>query len=336
MNQVQELSTSESADEGKAVGGGRRYKTLLKAAGSALLVALVLTRVDVRDVVSAGAGAKGWLVLLAASLHLVGYLVSAVRWRILLAGLGADVPLGTLVSSYLVGSFFNSFLPTTVGGDVVRIWDTARHAGGAKATAAVLVERATGVGALLVMAGAALAVSPRLMVAAPAAAWMAAGFAGVGIALVLMARRVARRSAGSEGKLHRVLRAVSMYATSKRELIVACVLGVVLQLNVALHYYILSEALGQNVTPLAFLLITPVLMIVLMLPVSINGIGLREVAFIQLMGPFGVSAASAVALSVLSYLLVTAFGLIGGVVYVLRQARASSRAAQPAAEVRPE
>lgn len=302
------------------VGGrARPYKTVLKAAGSTLLVALVLMRVDVHDVLSAGTEANGWLVLLAGSLHVVGYLVSAVRWRILLAGLGADAPLVPLISSYLVGSFFNSFLPTTVGGDVVRIWDTSRYGGGAKATAAVLVERATGVGALLVMAGAALVVSPRLTAAAPAAAWMAVGFAGIGTALVLAVRIVARRSGTSGGKLHRVLRAVSMYSASRRELAVACALGVVLQLNVALHYYLLSQALGQDVAPLAFLLITPVLLIVLMLPVSINGIGLREVAFIQLTAPFGVSAASAVALSVLSYLLLTLFGLIGGVVYAARQ-----------------
>ncbi|MGQ9525974.1 MAG: lysylphosphatidylglycerol synthase domain-containing protein, partial [Armatimonadota bacterium] len=118
---------------------------------------------------------------------------------------------------------------------------------------------------------------------------------------------------------------------SNRELTVVCILGVVLQLNVALHYYLLSEALGQNVAPLAFLLITPVLLIVLMLPVSINGIGLREVAFIQLMVPFGVSAASAVALSVLSYLLLTVFSLVGGAVYVIRQAKAPS-AVRPGAK----
>ncbi|MGQ9698583.1 MAG: lysylphosphatidylglycerol synthase transmembrane domain-containing protein, partial [Armatimonadota bacterium] len=121
-----ELTTGGSADLGGIGAKGRKHKTAVKIVGSALLVLFVVTRVDVRDVMSAAAGARGWLVLLAGSLHLVGYLVSAVRWKILLAALGADVPLGTLVSSYLVGSFFNSFLPTTVGGDVVRIWDTSR------------------------------------------------------------------------------------------------------------------------------------------------------------------------------------------------------------------
>lgn len=294
----------------------------VKAVGSAVLLAVVFSQVSLKDVAAAVRAVNIPLLLLAASLHVVGYLVSCIRWRILLAGLGCSVPLGTLVSSYLVGSFFNSFLPTTVGGDVVRVVDTSRYTSAANAAASVLVERATGIGALLVMAGGALLAVPSLAATAPAAGLAALLFSVLGALFVLLGWVVVRAGLAQRiGRLGKLLMAVAMYGQSKRELIVASLLGVVLQVNVALHYYLLSAVFHQNVPPWAFLFITPVLTVVLMLPVSINGVGLREAAFVQLMKPFGVSTASAVAISVTSYLLITLCALVGGVVYLFRSLR---------------
>ena len=64
----------------------------------------------------------GWLAL-SFSLHALGLLISAYRWQILARAQGDRVPLMFLAKSYLVGTFFNNFLPTRFGGDIVRIWD---------------------------------------------------------------------------------------------------------------------------------------------------------------------------------------------------------------------
>jgi uncharacterized membrane protein YbhN (UPF0104 family) len=324
-----ELEAKATSTEPEVPVGAKRRPIgiWIKAVGSAVLLAVVFSQVSLRDVAASIRTVSIPLLILAASLHVVGYLVSCIRWRILLAGLGCTVPLGTLVSSYLVGSFFNSFLPTTVGGDVVRVMDTSRHTSTANAAASVLVERATGIGALLVMAGAALLVAPSLAATAPAAGIAALLFAVLGALFVILGWGMVRTGlARRVGKLGKLLMAVAMYGRSRRELIVASLLGVVLQVNVALHYYLLSAAFHQNVSPWAFLLITPVLTVVLMLPVSINGVGLREAAFVQLMKPFGVSNASAVALSVTSYALITLCALVGGVVYLFRTVKPFEKA----------
>ena len=93
-----------------------------------------------------------WLVL-SFSLHALGLIISAYRWQILIRAQGDDVPLGFLAKSYLVGNFFNLFLPTRFGGDVVRIWDGSRYSQSLlKSSAIVLAERFTGIIILLIFA----------------------------------------------------------------------------------------------------------------------------------------------------------------------------------------
>ena len=96
-----------------------------------------------------------WLIL-AFSLHAFGLTISAYRWQILARAQGDEVPLIYLAKSYLVGTFFNNFLPTRFGGDVVRIWDGSLYSKSlVKSSAIVLVERFTGIIVLFLFAVAA-------------------------------------------------------------------------------------------------------------------------------------------------------------------------------------
>ncbi len=97
--------------------------------------------------------ASPWWLLAALAMYLLMIIVSAWRWGYLLAAQHVNIPLRTLVGSYLVATFFNNFLPSNIGGDVVRIRDTTEGAGSKTvATLIVLIDRALGLIGLLVVA----------------------------------------------------------------------------------------------------------------------------------------------------------------------------------------
>ncbi|MDE0976593.1 MAG: lysylphosphatidylglycerol synthase transmembrane domain-containing protein, partial [Arenicellales bacterium] len=121
---------------------------------------------------------------LAFSLFFVGYIISAFRWRTLMRAQGGNAPILYLIRSFMVAHFFNNFLPSTVGGDVVRMYDSWR-VGGSKsdAVAVVLVDRFLGVLVLLCFALIALTLDQAVVGQIPLIGWWVA--AGIGGAILL-------------------------------------------------------------------------------------------------------------------------------------------------------
>src|SRR4051812_46675083 len=105
---------------------------------SLALVAWVFHRARFAEVADAFRSADPWPVLLALALNPLGTWASVSRWRLLLRTRGVDVPLGSLVRAFLVGVFFNNLLPSTIGGDAVRAWESSR-AGADRSTAVAVV-----------------------------------------------------------------------------------------------------------------------------------------------------------------------------------------------------
>ncbi len=101
-------------------------------------------------------------------------------------------------------------------------------------------------------------------------------------------------------------------------LLSALLLSVVFQAATVIHYYLIAAALNLPISLLAFFVIVPLAIIIMMLPVSINAIGLREGAFVFFFASYGVSTERAVAFAWLVYGTVLLLGIVGGVVYALR------------------
>ena len=99
----------------------------------------------------------------------------------------------------------------------------------------------------------------------------------------------------------------------------ALALSVLLQLNVILHYYLLALSLGIDIPLQAMFIIVPVAIVVMMIPVSINAIGIREAIFVTMFGLYGISSADALAFAWMSFVLITILGVIGGIVFMLRK-----------------
>ena len=132
----------------------RRPKRWLVTVGkctiSSILLLWLLKDTSVPDITKAVHMSYIPMILLAFSLHFVGCFLSVIRWRVLLLAQHIDIPLPCLFKSYMVAIFFNNLLPSTIGGDVVRIHDTYRmgnNKGGA--IAAVFVDRLLGICVLM-------------------------------------------------------------------------------------------------------------------------------------------------------------------------------------------
>lgn len=299
---------------------------------SALLMSLVLSRANISAIVLSIKGANPVLLLVAWTLTFVGAVLTSSRWAILAREQGISVSVGHFVKCWMVACFFNQFLPSTVGGDGMRAYDTSKLGmGRTKAVAVVVVDRIIGLFVLLIIGIVALLVSSVSVEDVQGLQWALIGMAiflagGAGMLLGptigpinlcvnFVLNCIPERIAAKIRKFHEVL---LLYRQKPLAIWKSIGISVGLQLNVILFYFLIGQALHLDVSVVKFMILIPVANLVLLLPVTINGIGLREGIFVLLLGIFGVSAADAVAFAWSSFLLFTMFGLLGGIVFAFR------------------
>jgi uncharacterized membrane protein YbhN (UPF0104 family) len=304
----------------------------LRAAVSAGLIAWLLRRTDFAAVGQAFRAADLRFVGFAILLIPLGYLTSVRRWRLLLRAQGGDAPLPFLLQSLMVGIFFNNLLPSTIGGDAVRAWDTAR-AGVDRATAVavVLVDRFVGLLALVLFALAGLALSGRFTADARIAAWVCAGAAGMGLAAALLflpSRWLPAQLSRLGGPFGKIASALFAFQGKGSVLLRAFAWSLALQGLVVLNAWLLARALGVPIPLAGFFLIVPLGLFLMMLPVSINGIGVRESSYAFFFRAFGVAASLGVAVAWLDYGLILLQAVAGGAVYAIFRGRTQQLAAE--------
>jgi uncharacterized protein (TIRG00374 family) len=301
------------------------------AVSFSLLIYILTSKVSLRDIGRSLAGLNLAWVALAFSLHIIGLLISAYRWQILARAQGDEVPLLYLAKSYLVGTFFNNFLPTRYGGDVVRIWDGSKYSQSLlKSSAIVVVERTTGLVVLFLFA--LLASLFRLdMARRIPIIWVSllVGLGGLLLAAFFLSPPAGRLISRfpSRGFLARLKSKVLSF----REVILAyrhrwvpfcraLAWALLLQINVILYYYLIGLAFGLRVAFLDYFIFIPIVLLIQTIPITIGGLGLRESAYITVFRYYGVAARTAVSFSLVADLAVGLLvGLIGGIIYVTRK-----------------
>ena len=320
-----------------APGGASRARALLvpilKAAVSILLLAALLSRVDLARLWSVARTAYLPLLVSALVLYLMMVLVSAWRWGLLLRAQGIRLPFGRLTSSFLVATFFNNFLPSNIGGDVVRIADTARAARSRTlATTVVLMDRGIGLLGLVLVAaiGASAGLHGSVGPIGPGLLW--AGFA-VAAAIATPALMVPHafmrifkplkvlHPEWVEERLDRLHGALARFGRAPAAL-AGCFAGAVVVQAVLVGFY-LAIARSMHI-PISFLhlaVIVPVSFVVQMLPLSMNGFGVREATFGFYFTRLGLPLESALLVSFMGAALIMIFSLSGGVAYVARLRR---------------
>ena len=312
--------------------------SLLKIVVSLVLLTVVIANVGAGELLDALRSVDLRWFGLAVVIHLAGIGIRAYRWWLLIAALGAPVPFGRLVYLYFVGTFFNTFLPTGIGGDVVKIIELAPDRGGARAFSTVFADRLTGIlGSSLI----ALAIALIDPAGVPVEIRVTVVMVSSGIllaALILTQGRLLDRliwqtrlfrNLPLAGRLRQLFAALTSYSPGAiaRSTLVSLPFTATLIATQA----VLSVALRLDVAVRYFILFTPLIALTQLLPISFNGLGVREGAFGVLFTAVGVDGADAVAISLLYYVVRVLTGLFGGALYIVGNLR-SQPARQPTNE----
>jgi uncharacterized membrane protein YbhN (UPF0104 family) len=293
------------------------------AVSAAMLIVLVaqVPSFDVHELVPEwSAGTAGWLGI-AAALTLAAIVLSALRWQKVLEALEIPAKLPRLVSHNLAGQFVSNVLPTTIGGDVLRVSRLSRDTGESPGTfASVVLERLTGWLVLPVITVVGFAVNPGLR-GLGEATQVALGLSFATLALlvgVLVAagsRRIGGRFATRAGwrrfagAVHLGVNRLRSHPGAAANVLVA---GFAYQLVLVLAAVAAANALGVRPAGLtALLAFFPAVLIAQVLPISMAGLGVREGAFVLFLHPLGVAREEAIALGLLLYLLNVAVSLLG-------------------------
>ncbi|HET8759821.1 MAG TPA: lysylphosphatidylglycerol synthase transmembrane domain-containing protein [Nitrospiria bacterium] len=284
----------------------------LKLAVTVGLLAYLFSRIEVSSVARLMAGAAwGWVVA-AFFLYVVLQGLCAWRWLLLARVLNLDGTWKRFVRYYYVGMFFNLFLPTGVGGDVYRCYYVARSAADwRRAIISVLADR--GVGFATMCAIAAVATLAFGRVELPSEMGWALGV-GVLALVALLAGGLAARSRFASVWASMPL--VVEFFRRPGTLAVVTALSFLLQSLVVVVTVFNAKALGLDVPLVFYFILIPLIAVATLLPVSLNGLGVREVAFVFFLGQVGVPKDQALSLALLWLVVLTAASAIGGLVWL--------------------
>jgi glycosyltransferase 2 family protein len=315
----------------------RSIRIAATLAVTGLCTAYLVWKIDFRETVRILANTDLLLFAGAVAIMVFTAIPMAWRWQRLLAARGTHDRLDWLTRAYMVSFTAGQILPTAVGGDAVRIYETSRrHPGrGGLIAGSVVLERVLGGAATLVLAavGFLLAVGKYDV---GAYLWLELGFViGTVVLGVLLfsrsARPILRRAVPilRRVRLERPVRAlyegIHVYRGHVRLLVGVSVLTIAIQAVRVLAIWLSGKAVGIDLPPRPYFVMGPLLFLVMLLPFTVNGLAVRESFFVSFLGGLGVSADAAFAAGFVFFLVTLAMAIPGGVILAWEGLRGTAR-----------
>jgi glycosyltransferase 2 family protein len=297
---------------------------------SIALLVLLITKIPADDVQPKDTH-TGTLLFLACGLlfTLVGFVLSAWRWQRVFAVFDVHVPLQTLFGHYLAGQFVGNVLPSTIGGDVLRVSRASKTTGTSDiAFASVVIERLSGFVALPLLSLIGFAIEPSLLeIDRSWIALMIAGGTVAALVVILFAAgssHLAGRFATHQnwtrfiGAVHV---GVNRIRREPRRALSVLIAAITYQLSVLIAVYCAIHALGVSVPNGAVLAFLPAVAAAQALPISLSGLGIREGLLVILLHPLGVPTGKAVGIGLLWYGMTLIVSLLGAPAFAVGQRR---------------
>jgi glycosyltransferase 2 family protein len=315
----------------------RRTRIIATVVLTSLATAYVLWKIDLEQTVDVLLDADPWWFALAVAIMIGSALPMALRWQWLLAAQGVHEPFLWLTRSYFVSYAASQVLPTSIGGDAARIYETSRRHPGRTAdmTAIVLLERGLG-GAATVLLGAIGFVLAIGRYDVGAYLWLEGVFVfGTILLLFVFFARSARpllarlRPLLQRLRLERPLRAfydgVHYYRGHVGLLLGVFTFTTALQAVRILSIWAVAKAVGIDLAPRIYFVMGPLFFLILIIPITLNGIAVREAFFVSFLGNVGVSADQAFAAGFLYFLVTVSLAIPGGVILLWEGIRGGAR-----------
>jgi len=288
----------------------------LRAGLGLTVVGLLLWHYNLRRVTSLFARERPEYFCIAVAIYLSGLLLSSFRWQLLARLVGLRDYYLRFVRYYFIGSFTNLFVPGLIGGDAARaIYLGRRNRQVAAAVASVVADRATGIMALFWLAGlAAIPMASEL----PRSLLLTIVGAGLATVVGLFCAPLLNRLLGAmHGRLKALGETVAPYLGRPTSVLPAIGLSLILQVNLAIAQWVLAIGLGLKIPLLVFLLSMPIANAFASLPITLNGLGLREATYLVMLGLAGVSHGDAVALGLLWFTATALAGFTGIIPFLM-------------------
>lgn len=300
------------------------FSLLLRIALSFGLLAWVFSKIDIEHtwsvIQTANLGYLAW----ACSVFFFINIIVLVRWFVFIKALNLDARMQDVVKWFFIGIFCNLFLPSAVGGDVIKTIGLSRVVHQKpKVFASVVLDRLSGFAGIVVVAAIMFVVGYE-QIPDRSVGWsiISMTIVSLSITAVLFSHRIYsffckifNRWPSVKESLMSVHYDIALMKGKVGEGVLSILLSCAAQLLLAYVYFVIAKALNQNVDFLYFLIFSPLVCVVSALP-SIGGLGVREMGWAYLLGKVGVAQGVAVSISLINFLFMVLLGLIGGAMYV--------------------
>ncbi|MFA5411252.1 MAG: lysylphosphatidylglycerol synthase transmembrane domain-containing protein [Candidatus Omnitrophota bacterium] len=306
----------------------RILSILLRIIVSALLLIFLFRMVDRKAMLDIIKNADMPFLFLAFFVFFLIYLLCLFRWEMLLKAARIQLPLKRIIISFCGGIFFNLFLPSTIGGDMMRSLDLAAHTKKPKeVVATVLLDRLSGYIGLVILAFFALLFGWKLI--RDGSVLFSIGIITlllIAILLVLFNKFLYAKinkflDSSGAGKIRESIKnlhqEIHIFRHQKKVIVNNLVMSLLIQALSPLSFYFVALSLGVKINIVYFFIFLPIIGAIILLPISIGGLGLRDASTIFFFAKAGVSKDLSFAMSLLSFSFVIICGALGGLVYVL-------------------
>ncbi len=298
---------------------------LLRIGLSAALLVYLFSKIDTAQMADTLKNAELSFVFIAAVVFFVIHIFLLLRWIIFIKALHLHLSLQNIVSCFFIGLFFNLFLPTSTGGDIVKTWFLFKGTDQkAKVVASVVADRLCGFISIVLVATVAFIFGYRLLkdnslfllIGKLATISFGTTFILINERLYSFFCQVFRRFPAIEEKLMSFHYAIALLKDKPLALLSTVGLSCFSQLLLSISFYFVAKALHQDIPYIYFLIFCPLICVVASLP-SIGGLGVRDLGTAYLFAKVGMKTGTAVSMSLINFSFMVLVGLIGGVFYVI-------------------
>jgi uncharacterized protein (TIRG00374 family) len=294
---------------------------------SVVLLLFLFKSVDKKSLLDVIKNADKGLLFLAFLVASFSYLLCLFRWAMLLKAVDIILPLKRVIISFSGGIFFSLFLPSTIGGDLMRSIDLAAHTKRPREViATVLLDRLSGYVGLAFFSLTAVIFGWKFVQDKSTLFCLAAI---VGILLVIL---VVLFNKFLYGKINSLLRSpnagrfrelitdlheeIHVFKKQRKVIIYNIFVSVLVQALSPLVFFIVALSLGIKIKIIYFFVFIPIIGAITLLPISLGGLGLRDFSTVLFFAKAGVAKDMAFAMSLLNFFFILIYGILGGLIYV--------------------